>query len=86
MPEPFANSIICIYYINKTNQIEGAIMANLPGVTPATKKDGTIYYRSSMTIQSKHISLGSFPTEEQAAKAYQEAIAIIREKRYVLED
>lgn len=47
------------------------------GVFQAKRKDGTIYYRSSFTYHNKHISLGSFPTEEQAHKAYLEALLII---------
>lgn len=46
---------------------------NLPGTFQATKKDGTIYYRSSITYKSKHISLGSFSTNEEAHIAYIEA-------------
>ncbi len=61
-------------------------MGYLPGVAKTAKKDGTIYYRSSMTIQSKHVSLGSFPTEEEAGQAYREAVAIVREGKYRLED
>ena len=34
------------------------------GVYTATKKDGTLYYRSSITFQNKHISLGSFSSEK----------------------
>lgn len=61
-------------------------MANLPGVTKAKKKNGTIYYRSSITLQGKHISLGSFDTEEQAGKAYQESCEIVREHKYEITD
>lgn len=61
-------------------------MANLPGVTKAKKKNGTIYYRSSITLQGKHISLGSFDTEEQAGKAYQEGCEIVRERKYEITD
>ncbi|MBQ9983231.1 MAG: hypothetical protein IJP29_01445 [Lachnospiraceae bacterium] len=61
-------------------------MANLPGVSTAKKKNGTIYYRSSITLQRKHVSLGSFDTEEQANKAYQEACSILREGKYELAD
>ena len=43
------------------------------GVYTATKKDGTLYYRSSITFQNKHISLGSFSSEDLAATAYLEA-------------
>ncbi len=61
-------------------------MANLPGVTYAKKKNGSIYYRASMTIQGKHVSLGSFDTEEQAGKAYEEACKIVRQNEYALSD
>ncbi len=49
----------------------------LPGVYLAKKKDGTIYYRSSITYKTKHISLGSFNTETDAHNAYLEAYNII---------
>ncbi len=42
----------------------------LTGVYRAQKKDGTIYYRSSITFSGKHISLGSFATEENAHESY----------------
>lgn len=42
----------------------------LPGAFIAKKKDGTVYYRSSITYRAKHISLGSFPTEQLAFEAY----------------
>ncbi len=43
------------------------------GVYQTTKKDGTVYYRANITHAGKHISLGSFDTEEDAAAAYQAA-------------
>ncbi|MBR4025933.1 MAG: hypothetical protein IKJ01_00050, partial [Lachnospiraceae bacterium] len=43
------------------------------GVYQAVKKDGTIYYRSNITYKNKHISLGSFLTEDLANQAYIEA-------------
>lgn len=46
---------------------------SLPGSFQAQKKDGTIYFRSSITYKNKHISLGSFSTEEEAHNAYLEA-------------
>lgn len=49
------------------------------GVYAAIKKDGTPYYRSSITFQNKHISLGSFPTEAAAARAYAEADDILHD-------
>ena len=45
----------------------------LPGVYQAKKKDNTIYFRSNITYLGKHISLGSYDTEKEAGKAYQEA-------------
>lgn len=45
----------------------------MQGVFEAYKKDGTKYYRSSITYRNKHISLGSYDKEEQANKAYCEA-------------
>lgn len=42
----------------------------LPGVYQAERKDGTIYYRSNITYQNKHISLGSYDTEQKAHEAY----------------
>ena len=48
-----------------------------PGVYLATKKDGTFYYRSSITYKNKHISLGSFAFETLANNAYQEALRLI---------
>ena len=54
------------YTVNK--RPEGENM--LPGVYLATKKDGTVYYRSNITYQSRHISLGSFSSEQTAHQAY----------------
>lgn len=45
----------------------------LSGVFQAKKKNGTIYYRSSITYLGKHISLGSFSSEAKAHFAYLEA-------------
>lgn len=61
-------------------------MTKHTGVAKATKKDGTAYYRASITIQSKHVSLGSFSTEKKAGLAYKEACAIIRDGKYELSD
>lgn len=51
----------------------------LPGVFQAKKKNGDIYYRSSITYQNKHISLGSYEDEMQAHQAYQEASSLLRQ-------
>ena len=48
-----------------------------PGSFTTKKKDGTIYYRSSITYKNKHISLGSYSSDEDASNAYQEASEII---------
>lgn len=45
----------------------------LPGVFLSRKKDNTPYYRANITYRNKHISIGSYSTEADAAKAYQEA-------------
>lgn len=58
----------------------------LPGVFTNTKKDGTLYYRASMTYNKKHISLGSFSTEELAFQAYLDGIALTKDTTYTIED
>lgn len=45
----------------------------LPGVYTARKKNGSLYYRASITHQNKHISLGSYDTEDLAHQAYLQA-------------
>lgn len=60
-------------------------MSLLPGVYKAVKKNGDIYYRSSITYRSKHISLGSFLSEELANKAYQYADSILKNSTITLE-
>lgn len=42
----------------------------LPGVYQSTMKNGTIYYRASVTYRGKHISLGGYSSEGEANKAY----------------
>lgn len=49
----------------------------LSGVSIARQKNGTVYYRSSITYRNKHISLGSFSTEEDAGTAYLDALKIL---------
>lgn len=51
--------------------------ASLPGVYPAKKKDGTTYYRASITYRNKHISLGSYKEAYSAHTAYKEAYAVL---------
>lgn len=56
-----------------------------PGVYTATRKDGSTYYRSSITYKNKHISLGSFEQELHAHQAYLEADMLLNSS-YNLED
>ncbi|MGN0341383.1 MAG: hypothetical protein ACI4DO_01175 [Roseburia sp.] len=50
----------------------------LPGVYLAKKKNGEIYYRSNITYQNKHISLGSYSNEQDAHRAYLAANEILQ--------
>lgn len=50
----------------------------LPGVFIATKKDKTVYYRSSLTFKRKHISLGSFDSMLKAHLAYREGMSALQ--------
>lgn len=52
-------------------------MGNIKGVFEATKKDGTKYYRASLTYLGKHISLGSFLVQTDAGKAVELAGTIL---------
>ena len=58
----------------------------LPGVYPATKKDGTVYYRSSITHLRKHISLGSYNTPAMACGAYLEATDLLKNSSLTIHD
>lgn len=60
-------------------------MPLLPGVYQAKKKDGTIYYRTSFTYKNKHISLGSYPTPEEAHTAYLEAVTITKDDTIIID-
>ena len=53
---------------------------SLPGTFQAKKKDGTVYYRSSFTYKNKHISLGSFDSEEAAYTSYCEAQTVVNSR------
>ena len=59
---------------------------SLTGTFKAKKKDGSIYYRSSITYKNKHISLGSFSTEEAAHEAYLQAVLLLGNPQILLED
>lgn len=58
----------------------------LPGVFAAKKKNGTVYYRSSITYRQKHISLGGYDTPSLASHAYLEASSLIHSHSLSLHD
>ncbi len=55
-----------------------------PGVFAASKKDGTVYYRASITHKRKHISLGSYETALLAYGAYLEGTSLITDATLTL--
>ena len=60
---------------------------SLIGVFKARKKDGSVYYRASITYKEKHISLGSFSNEGAAGAAYNFAKDYLAsEKAYLPEE
>lgn len=56
----------------------------LPGVYIDTKKNGEKNYRASITLDGKHISLGSYDNEIQASAAYSLAFEILNDKKHSL--
>ena len=56
------------------------------GVFRAVKKDGTVYYRASLTRHGKHISLGSFATQEEAHRTYTIAANLLKSEIRFLPD
>lgn len=58
----------------------------LQGVCTAKQKDGTIYYRSSINYRNKHISLGSFSSEEEAGTAYLNALSLLGDASVTLSE
>lgn len=59
---------------------------NFPGVFTAQKKDGSIYYRSSITHKQKHISLGSYDSAVKAYAAYLEASSLLSDSSLTLSE
>lgn len=57
----------------------------LAGVYPHTQKDGTMIYRAGIHYKNKHISLGSYDTQQDANTAYTEAGQILRNPDFSLE-
>lgn len=58
----------------------------LTGVYTAKKKDGTIYFRASLTYRNKHISLGSHEDKEKAHGIHLTASALLNDSSIRLED
>ncbi|MDE6404946.1 MAG: hypothetical protein K2M20_04745 [Lachnospiraceae bacterium] len=58
----------------------------LPGVYTAKRKDGTIYFRASLTYRNKHISLGSHSDMQKAHEIYRIASALLHDSAIRLED
>lgn len=56
------------------------------GVTPARKRNGSEYFRVSLTYRRKHISLGSFPTELEGYAAFREGKEILQNPELSLFD
>lgn len=56
------------------------------GVFPSVRKNGDVYFRSSLTFRRKHISLGSFDCPEAAHAAYREGLRLLNTPRISLDD
>ncbi len=61
-------------------------MSGLSGVYETKKKNGAPLYRASITYRGKHISLGSYPSEEAAHHAYLEAGALLADSALTPDD
>ena len=58
----------------------------LTGVYTAKRKDGTIYFRASLTYRNKHISLGSHENQKKAHEISLPATALLSDSSIRLED
>lgn len=56
----------------------------LPGVYTAKRKDGSVYYRASITYRNKHISLGSYDNSHAAHHAYLLAASLVSDPSITL--
>lgn len=59
-------------------------MEKLAGVYESKKKNGETYYRSSLTYQGKHISLGSFDDAMKAHLCYEEGLSCLNDPSITL--
>lgn len=55
------------------------------GVFTAIKKDGTLYYRASLTHKTRHISLGSHTTPSAAHEAYLEGQRLLHGETAIMD-
>ena len=58
-------------------------MKNMTGISKSVKKDGTIYYRASLTYKGKHISLGSSTSAETAHQMYKDGTDILEKNLHI---
>ena len=58
----------------------------LSGVYTAKRKDGTTYFRASLTYRNKHISLGSYDQEQEAHETYLCGLQLLRDSSCTLDD
>lgn len=58
----------------------------LSGVYTAKRKDGTTYFRASLTYRNKHISLGSYDQEQLAHETYLCALCLLKDSSCHLDD
>lgn len=58
----------------------------LTGVYRAKRKDGSTYFRASLTYRNKHISLGSCSQEEKAHQMYLCALNLLKDPSIRLDD
>ena len=54
------------------------MMSFMTGIFKTRKKDGTVYYRASITFRGKHISIGSSESEEEAVSMYETAVKVVK--------
>lgn len=62
------------------------VMEKLAGVYETKKKNGQVYYRSSLTFKGRHLSLGSFDTAEDAHECYLEGTACLSDEAITLQN
>lgn len=68
----------------KKNSGANSVVPSDAGVYPALLKDGTPYYRASLTYRRKHISLGSFLQADAAHAAYLEGLSLLSDTEKTL--